>query len=54
MKRKQKFKDVLCALLLFLFFILIMILSLYTQPKGHYEGTETMQPDGNYYIWVED
>ena len=24
------------------------------EPTGHYEGTENIQPDGTYYVWVED
>ena len=24
------------------------------EPTGHYEGTENIQPDGTYYVWVEE
>ena len=41
---------------LFLSIPLVILLTMWAvvEPAGHYEGTETIQPDGTYYVWVED
>lgn len=57
-KRKNKrWIDKLCqyvliATLTILFVVLLILVN--REPRGHYEGTETRQPDGSYYVWVAD
>ena len=52
-RQKQIISNILCVLFVVILFVLCAI-NYNTNPQGHYEGTETMQPDGNYYIWVEE
>lgn len=42
----------LIATLTILFAMLLILVN--REPRGHYEGTETRQPDGSYYVWVAD
>lgn len=52
--KKKTIKDIICSLILVIFLIFIFYLCVTQKPNGHYEGTATMQPDGNYYVWVEE
>ena len=51
-RQKQIISNILCVIIIFIALFLCAIN--YTKPQGHYEGTETIQPDGSYYIWVEE
>ena len=52
-RQKQIISNILCVLFVIILFVLCAI-NYKTKPQGHYERTETMQQDGNYYIWVEE
>ena len=52
-RQKQIISNILCVLFVIVIFVLCAI-NYKTKPQGHYERTETMQQDGNYYIWVEE
>ena len=57
MKKREKMemiKNVLSSIVIILFISVLFYAWLTTKPHGHYEPTETMQPDGSYYVWVED
>lgn len=52
-RQKQIISNILCVIFVVILFVLCAI-NYKTKPQGHYEGIETMQLDGNYYIWVEE
>ena len=52
-RQKQIISKMLCLIFVIILFVLCVI-SYKANPQGHYEGTEIMQPDGNYYVWVEE
>lgn len=58
MKKRKKIREVvenfLCGLIFALFIVILFYVWFTAEPSGHYEGTETMQPDGNYYVWIEE
>ena len=55
-KRNIKYiiDEIISAILLIVFIFWMCIAFLTEESKGHYEKTKAMQPDGNYYIWVEE
>lgn len=50
---KEKIQNAISFVLIILALATLMVSYLTEEPKGYYVGTETMQPDGTYYIWVE-
>ena len=52
-RQKQIISNILCVIFVIILFALCAI-NYKTKPQGHYEEMEVMQPDGNYYIWVEE
>ena len=56
-RKNKKWLDKLCqyALIVTLTILFAMLLIFVNrEPRGHYEGTKTRQPDGSYYVWVAD
>lgn len=56
MKKREELIETIIVTIIFaiLIFVLFYVMSVSSQPKGHYEKCKTIQPDGSYYIWVED
>ena len=55
MKKREELMETIIVTLIFAILIFVLFYVIVpSQPNGHYEGTETKQPDGSYYIWVED
>ena len=55
MAKREELRETIIAIIIFAILIFVLFYVIVpSQPNGHYEGTETKQPDGNYYIWVED
>ena len=56
MKKLLKEFIEIVVITIFLSIPLVILLTMWAvvEPAGHYEGTETIQPDGTYYIWVEE
>ena len=55
MKKREELMQTIIVTLIFAILIFVLFYVIVpSQPNVHYEGTETKQPDGSYYIWVED
>ena len=51
---KKKVTDVICGIIMVSLIVLLFYSWLSETPKGHYEQTNIIQPDGTHYIWIEE
>lgn len=54
MKKSEIIMEIMSVILLTLFIMGLFKLAFTGDNSGHYEATNTIQPDGSYYIYVED
>ena len=51
---KKKVTEAVCGIIMISLIALLFCSWLNETQKGHYEKTNTIQPDGTHYIWVEE
>ena len=51
---KKKVTDVIYGIIMVSLIVILFYSWLSESPKGHYEQTNIIQPDGTHYIWVEE
>ena len=51
---KKKVTETVCGIIMISLIALLFCSWLNETPKGHYEQTSTIQPDGTHYIWIEE
>jgi hypothetical protein len=54
--KKHTRETVMCIAILvcFLAIVIGVLIKAFTAPNAYYKKTETMQPDGNYFVWVTE
>ena len=51
---KKKVTEAVCGIIMISLIALLFCSWLSETQKGHYEKTNTIQPDGTHYIWIEE
>ena len=51
---KKKVTEAICGIIMIALIVLLFCSWLSETPKGHYEQTNIIQPDGTHYIWIEE